>query len=229
MVKKVAVFWFRRDLRFNDNHGLYRALNSELPVLPVFIFDTSILNKLDAKDDARVSFIYSEIQKLKTAFEAKGSSLKIVQAKPLVAFEQLIKDFEVTAVYANKDYEPYAIQRDKEIRSFLVKKGIEFYTFKDQVIFEENEVVKNDGDPYTVFTPYQRNWKKALEKNDISAYPSEELTDNLFRITPLKMPDIKDLGFRKSEVNFPPAHISRDIISNYEEVRDLPAIRDVYE
>lgn len=225
MVKKIAVFWFRRDLRINDNHGFYQALNSEFPVLPVFVFDTVILDKLNAKDDARVSFIYREIQKLKLSFEKKGSSLKVFHGTPLDAFKQLIKEFKIAVVFTNRDYEPYANKRDKEIRSFLVKEGIEFHSFKDHVIFEENEVVKNNDKAYTIYTLYQRNWKKALEKMEILNYPSEEYLDGLFKVFPFNFPGLTELGFRKSEIDFPPKHVSRDIIRNYEEVRDLPAIR----
>ena len=225
MIQKVAVFWFRRDLRLNNNHGFYQALRSDLPVLPVFIFDTAILEKLNAKDDARVSFIYAEIQKLKVAFEEKGSSLLVFHGTPLEAFEQLVKDFEIGLVYANQDYEPYARRRDKEVAEFLDKRSIEFQTFKDQVIFEKKEVVKENGDPYTVYTPYNRTWKRKLEKTEMPYFESENLLDNLFKLSSISLPELNELGFKKSEMNFPPAHISRDVIQNYAEMRDLPAMR----
>ena len=225
MIKKIVVFWFRRDLRINDNHGLYRALSGELPVLSLFIFDTQILKKLSAKNDPRVTFIYTEIQKLKALFEERQSSLKIFYGKPVDAFEQLIKDFDVQEVYTNKDYEPYAVNRDKEVQTFLVKNGIELKSYKDQVIFEENEIVKKNGDSFTVFTPYSRNWKKALEKSEVPNFPSGKHLDNLLQVAPLNLPALKDMGFQKNEMDFPPRHISRDIIQNYAEVRDLPSIR----
>ncbi len=226
MIQKIAVFWYRRDLRRYDNHAFYQALNSGLPVLPVFIFDTEILKELSAKDDARLSFIYSEVQKLKADFEEKGSSLKIFHGKPLEAFSQLVKDFEVKKVFCNKDYEPYGIHRDNEIASFLDKNNIEFLQFKDHVIFEENDVIKEDGTPYTVFTPYSKTWKNELEKLEVPYYGSENFFEQLLPVSsPLKMPTLKELGFVKSEIDFPSRHISKDIIQNYAEVRDIPAIR----
>jgi len=226
MAQKIVVFWYRRDLRLFDNHGFYRALNSGLPVLPVFIFDTDILKDLIAKDDARLSFIHSEVQKLKTSLEEKGSTLTIFHGKPLEVFGQLIKDYEIEKVYCNKDYEPYGTQRDKDVSKFLAKNSIEFLSFKDQVIFEEDEVVKDDGSPYTVFTPFSKMWKKAYNKLEVPYYGSENHFDNLLPVSsPLNMPRLKELGFVKSELNFPAAHISKDIIQNYAEVRDLPAVR----
>lgn len=225
MIQKIAVFWFRRDLRINDNHGLYLALKSELPVLPVFIFDTNILKELEAKDDARVSFIYAEVQKLKAIFEEHGSSLNVFHCTPLDAFKQLVKDFEIEKVFLNKDYEPYGIERDKEVEKFLIDNEIGFHSYKDHVIFEEEEVLKNDGEPYTIYTPYSRSWKKLLEQYEIPEFDSENQLDNLFQLSPLGFPDMEELGFKKSETSFPSSHISRDIIQNYSEVRDIPSIR----
>ena len=152
MNKKINIFWFRRDLRLNDNHGLFRSLVSGFPVLPVFVFDTAILEKLNDKTDARVSFIYKQVQKIKNELEKNGSSLKIFHSTPEDAFRELTDTFEIHAVFTNNDYEPYAIRRDRNMAAFLQEKGIGFYAFKDHVIFEENEVVKDDGKPYTVFT-----------------------------------------------------------------------------
>lgn len=226
MLEKIAVFWYRRDLRLYDNHAFYQALTSGLQVLPVFIFDKDILKELGAKDDARLSFIRSEVQNLKTAFEEKGSSLITFHGKPKDAFEQLVKDFEVEKVFCNKDYEPYGSQRDKEVIRFLDKNEIEFLQFKDHVIFEEDEVVKEDGEPYTVYTPYSKTWKKAFEKLEVPYYDCENHFDKLLPVSsPLNMPKLKDLGFVKSELDFPSAHISKDIIQNYAELRDIPAVR----
>ncbi len=225
MIQKIVVFWFRRDLRVNDNHGFYQALTSGFPVLPVFIFDTEILNKVASKTDARVTFIYNEVQKLKAIFEKQESSFKVFYGKPLDAFEQLVKDFEIIKIYANKDYEPYGIQRDIKVRSFLNEHGIEFLLFKDHVIFEENEVVKDNAEPYSIFTPYSKTWKKLLKQNGIQFFPSDEYIGNLFKVLPLALPELKEMGFQKSEMNFPSSYISRDVIQNYAEVRDLPGIR----
>ena len=223
-MEKLVVFWFRRDLRLHDNHALYQALKSGRPVLPVFIFDSEILEKLNSKSDARVSFIYAEIQKIKTELEKTGSSLKIFHNTPLEAFEQLAGEFKIEAVFANKDYEPYALQRDREVEGFLDSKGIGFKVFKDQVIFEENEVLKDDGTPYTIFTPYSKKWKKILQKPDFAGFPSERLTENFLKIKPFPFPELVDLGFEKSSIEVPPPDISEQIIRNYAKTRDFPAI-----
>jgi deoxyribodipyrimidine photo-lyase len=224
MKQKIAVFWFRRDLRLNDNTGLFHALESGLPVLPVFIFDTVILEKLNSKSDARVSFIHAELSKINAETEKQGSSLKVLHDKPLDAFWKLINEFEIASVYTNNDYEPYAIQRDKEVEKVLKEKGIEFYSFKDHVVFEHNEVVKGDGTPYTVFTPYSKKWKQILGDNEISEFPSQKHLYNLFKTHPFHFPEINEIGFEKSQIQIPEMDISERHIREYAEKRDLPAL-----
>ena len=153
------IFWFRRDLRIHDNAGLYHALKAGLPVLPIFIFDRNILDKLDDKRDRRVEFIHLALTQIQQQIANYGSSLEVFYGLPGQIFEGLSKRFSIANVYTNSDYEPYAGERDAEIEALLLKKGIGFHSFKDQVIFEKNEVVKDDGRPYTVFTPYSRKWK----------------------------------------------------------------------
>ena len=160
MKQQVVIFWFRRELRLNDNHGLYKALISGFPVLPVFIFDTQILENLHSKEDARVSFIYTEIQKIKNNLEKKGNSILVFNTNPLDAFKNLVELYNVKVVFANKDYEPYGRQRDERVGEFLQKHGVGFQQYKDLVVFEQNEVVKNSGEPYTVFTSYSKKWKQ---------------------------------------------------------------------
>jgi deoxyribodipyrimidine photo-lyase len=226
MKQKINIFWFRRDLRLHDNTGLYHALNSNLPVLPVFIFDIEILEKLPI-NDARINFIYNNIQKLKTAVEKKGSSVKTFFCKPLEAFNRLCKEFTVEKVFTNKDYEPYATKRDSEIDGFLDSKGIQFLLFKDHVIFEENEVVKDDGNPYTVFTPYSKKWKSGIEKKMLAENPSDKdkYLKNLLKTNPFKFPELKELGFERSTRSFPESEIPETVISNYGETRNLPAVK----
>ncbi|HDR51803.1 MAG TPA: deoxyribodipyrimidine photo-lyase, partial [Mariniphaga anaerophila] len=224
-MEKINVFWFRRDLRLYDNHALFQALKSGYPVLPVFIFDKEILDKLNSKTDARVSFIYAEIQKMKTELERNGSSLKIFHTKPSDAFRELTEKYEIQAVFANKDYEPYARQRDGEVGELLKAKGIALNLYKDQVIFEEDEVLKDDGTPYTVFTPYSKKWKQVLNETEIQSFPSEKLTEKFLKTKPFSFPDLKDLGFDESSIEIPPLEISEEIIRNYAETRDLPAIK----
>ena len=169
----INIFWFRRDLRLDDNIGFYEALTSEHPVLPLFIFDTEILEDLH-EDDARVTFIFDALQNMRTILQKEhGSSLALYQGKPLAIYKQLVKDYDVAAVFTNHDYEPYAQERDAEIKEFFSKNNIAFHSFKDQVIFEKNEVVKKDGDPYVVYTPYMKIWKekfKTTKKPEISQH-----------------------------------------------------------
>lgn len=223
-MNKISIFWFRRDLRLNDNHGLFQALKSGLPVLPVFIFDTEILSKLGSKTDARVSFIYAEIEKLKEKLEKEGGSIRILHSNPLDAFEKLTREFEIDSVFVNHDYEPGAIDRDKAVENLLKEKGIGFYSFKDQVIFEKNEVVKDDGLPYTVFTPYNRKWKQRLLVSGIPGYPSENYLSHLLKTTPFVLPALGEIGFLKSKITVPDADISESLIRKYEAQRDFPAI-----
>jgi deoxyribodipyrimidine photo-lyase len=223
-MEKINIFWFRRDLRLHDNHALFRALKSDHPVLPVFIFDTEILGKLTDKKDARVSFIYAEIQKMKTELKKNGRSLKVFHTKPIDAFRELTHQYEIHAVFANKDYEPYAKERDNRVGEFLKIKGISFHLFKDHVIFEEKEVLKDDGSPYTIFTPYSKKWKQVLSDAEIPAFPSEKKTENFLKTKPFPFPVLRELGFEQSAVEVPLPVISEEIIRNYAKTRDLPAI-----
>ncbi|HKL32587.1 MAG TPA: deoxyribodipyrimidine photo-lyase [Tangfeifania sp.] len=223
MVNKIVVFWFRRDLRLNDNHGLQEALGAGLPVLPVFIFDTEILEKLSSKTDARVAFIHSEIKRLKKETEALESSVKIFHSTPFEAFEKLLNEFEVAAVYANKDYEPSAIERDKKIGEYLKENEVEYRLFKDHVIFEENEVLKDNDEPYTVFTPYSKKWKQSLDENPVPHYASEEKLEGLMKIKPFVLPPLKEIGFEESPLEIPSRGVSDEVIANYEKTRDFPA------
>lgn len=224
MTQKIAVFWFRRDLRLHDNTGLFHALNSGFPVLPVFIFDTEILEKLNSKSDARVTFIHSQTEKINDELRKNGSSLKVFHDKPLTAFHKLTNEFEIEAVFTNTDYEQYAIKRDKEVEQFLKEKGIELHSFKDQVIFEHNEVVKDDGTPYTVFTPYSRKWKQLFGSTETREFPSENLMHRFFKTKPFHYPELHEIGFSYSEIKIPEMNVSEQLIKNYAEKRDLPAL-----
>ena len=219
----VSVFWFRRDLRLNDNAGLYHALKSGKPVLPVFIFDKEILNKLEDKADARVTFIYNTIEDLDKELQKCGSSLLVFYDKPVHAWNKIIMEYEVAAVYTNHDYEPYAKERDTEVESFFKKHNITFSTYKDQVIFEKDEVVKDDGKPYTVYTPYQRKWYQALKPFHLKAYPNNKYLKNFLRAEAFPLPTLNQMGFEKSDRDFPVIHY-KELISDYAEKRNFPAI-----
>lgn len=223
MENTINIFWFRRDLRWEDNHGLYKALKSDNPVLPIFIFDPNILEKLP-EDDARVSFIYNTLQKLRKRIQEQfGSSLAIYHDEPLKVFKQLTKDYTVKNVFTNHDYEPYAKERDREVEDYLSKQDISFHTFKDQVIFEKDEVVKNDGDPYVVYTPYMKTWKEKFKKTKLTTYGSLELLDNLVEHSRLPNLDLSDIGFKTSSQEIEDYNVSSNLIQNYEATRNFPA------
>jgi deoxyribodipyrimidine photo-lyase len=219
----INVFWFRRDLRVEDNAGLYHALKSGNPVLPLFIFDKEILNKLEDDDDARVTFIYKATEEINKECQKYNSGLLVVYDKPKHAWENIIKEYNIAAVYTNHDYEPYAKLRDAEIKGLLAKHDIAFKTYKDQVIFEKEEVTKDDGKPYTVYTPYKNKWYQKLKPFYLKAYPSEKHLKNLLKFNAPKPPTLIDMGFVKSEVNYPEKEY-KEVIEDYAENRDFPAI-----
>jgi len=179
--KPIALFWFRRDLRLEDNAGLWHALKSGWPVLPVFILDTGILDNLEDRSDRRVTFIIGALNELGRKIAATGSALLVYHGTPEAVFRKILDVYRVKAVYANCDYEPYATGRDTRIASLLESRGVTFHAFKDQVIFEKSEVAKSDGRPYTVFTPYSRAWKRKLTLPDTESFPSEKLAGNFLK------------------------------------------------
>lgn len=221
---KISVFWFRRDLRLEDNAGLYHALKSGNPVLPIFIFDRNILDKLDEKRDRRVTFIHQTLQEINSELKKLNSGLKCFYTTPEDAFEQLLKEFEISAVYTNHDYERYAIDRDKSISKLLKKNNIEFHTFKDQVIFEKDEVLSGSGSPYTVFTPYSNRWKALVNDFYLKPYPTKRYFKNLYKWKGEPMPSLKSMGFQSLDDYLPGKKVSDDLIKHYDERRNFPAI-----
>jgi deoxyribodipyrimidine photo-lyase len=221
----IAVFWFRRDLRLEDNVGLAHALKSGLPVLPLFIFDESILSKLQDRDDARVEFIHRALEELHGELAAKGSSLLVEHGDPSKIWKEIIAKFQVKAVYTNHDYEPYAVERDTEVGKFLSKAGIEFRTFKDQVIFEKMEVEKGTGGPYTVFTPYSRKWKELLKDSHLKSSESEKHLGALLEFKGGGVPSLEKIGFSPSGKEFPPSRLDEKLVKLYAKNRNTPSIR----
>jgi deoxyribodipyrimidine photo-lyase len=218
----VSVFWFRRDLRLDDNAGLYHALKSGLPVVPLFIFDADILSKLSDKTDKRVLFIHGEIERLNEELARYGSSLSVKMGKPLDVWKKLLHEFSIESVFYNHDYEPNAISRDKAVEELLQGKGVKVHSYKDQVIFEKNEVVKDDGSPYTVFTPYSRKWKEKLSPFYYKSYPVQNYASQFFKRTGETVPLLETLGFIKTEFTFPERKVKGAIIKNYNATRDYP-------
>lgn len=223
--QSISIFWFRRDLRLNDNAGLYHALKSGLPVLPLFIFDTNILDKLENRSDARVTFIYDQLRELKKQLKEWGSDLVVKVGTPQQVWNELVKTYQVKEVYTNHDYEPYARKRDEDIRQILLNKQIRFHTFKDQCIFEYHEILKDDGKPYTVFTPYSRKWKAKLNTFYLKAYPVEKYISQFFKTqTTTPLLTLESLNFQRSGGSFPKNETTSGIIKNYHKTRDFPAL-----
>ena len=221
---KISIFWFRRDLRLKDNHGLYQALESEKKVLPIFIFDEDILDLLENKYDKRVDFIVQALQTLNSFLKSKNKGIKIFKGKPLEIYKKLTENYEIEAVYSNEDYEPYAIKRDQEIADFLASKNINFHQFKDQVIFHKDEIVKADKKPYTVYTPYSKLWLNEFQKIDLQGFPSEKKLDILLEI-PFEELKIEYIGFQKTDLTFEVPEADLHIIKTYEETRNFPAVK----
>ncbi len=209
----VNIFWFRRDLRLNDNAGLYNALKSENPVLPIFIFDKNILNKLEDRSDARVTFLHDTVSELKAELNKLGSDLFVFYDEPANVFKALTQQLSIKSVFANHDSEPYALTRDAAVQTVLTAQDVDFQTFKDHVVFEKNEVTKDDGLPYTVFTPYSKKWKAKLMSNMVmhkdasisyffKPYPTEDYFANFASQTQIEQ-RLSDTKRPKSDAEGP--------------------------
>ncbi len=236
---KINIFWFRRDLRLEDNAGLYHALKAGTPVLPLFIFDKNILDDLVDNTDARITFIHQEVTRLQQELNGFGSSILVKYGHPLAVWKEITEQYQIEKVFTNHDFEPYAIQRDKEVSHLLEQKGVQFRTFKDHVIFEKGEVVKDDGQPYTVFTPFSRKWLAKLdsrittwanEKGGVvkdsfylKSYPTLKYKTNFLKINPLQIPRLEDLGFKPAKFDFPTKQAEQGVIRHYDQTRDFPA------
>ena len=221
-MQKVNIFWFRRDLRLHDNAGLYYALKDDYPVVPLFIFDKIILDRLEEKKDKRVEFIRDALVEIREKLEKKGSSLLVCYGAPKEVFENVIKEYDVQTVFTNHDYETYAIERDGLIKNLLLKKNIRFKTYKDQVIFDKDEVLKDDGKPYTVYTPYSRKWKSKLTTFYLKSYPAERYFQNFLKHSPGNIPSLQSIGFKETEKKIPSKSPGEDIIKNYDKTRNFP-------
>lgn len=223
--KKISVFWFRRDLRLDDNVGLYHALKENASVLPIFIFDTYILNQLEDKADRRIDFIYQALGAMQSELEGLNSSLQVFYGKPIEAFKSISSLYAIENVYANHDYEPYAQKRDEEIRNILSTINCNFKTYKDQCIFEKNEITKSDGKPYTIFTPYSKTWKNKLTSKHYQSLDTQSYYKKFLKLQPQTIPTLESMGFMKTDCVFKkPQSISKSLLVNYKLHRDFPAI-----
>ncbi len=230
----INIFWFRRDLRLEDNAGLYHALKSGQPVLPLFIFDENILEDLQDRTDARVSFIHQTISELHQQLEKLGSSIIVKYGKPEEVWKDLIQEYNIEKVFTNRDYEPYGKERDTEIKSFLATNKIEFHGFKDQIVFEASEVLKKDGTPYMVFSPYARKWRARLETKMVTdengqtysyyfqSYPNEKYSENYYKTAPLPLIELSAMNFEPSSIPIPSKVVAQGIIRKYDETRNFP-------
>ncbi len=223
MAQKVNIFWFRRDLRLEDNVGFSKALQGKFPVLPLFIFDSEILDELP-KDDARLTFIFDTLQEMRNTLQEHKSSLAMYHGTPSVVFKKICTDFEVQNVITNRDYEPYAKERDAQIEKQLEADNIDFYNYKDQVIFEKSEVVKGDGDPYVVYTPYMKTWKSTFNaKKHLQDHATQKYYNNLIEHSRLANLTLSDMGFERSKIEVPEFDIRPKTIQKYENTRNFPS------
>lgn len=223
MNKTYTLFWFRRDLRLFDNAGLFNALKHETNVLPLFIFDEDILKHLP-ENDLRVQFIHETIAKLKKDLQSQKSDLVVKHGKPLEVFKKMFETSQVKAIYTNHDYEPSARVRDEAIEKLCKSQKIEFKTFKDQVIFEKSEVVTDQGNPYTVYTPYKKKWLNSASSFYLQSYPVEQFAANFAKVNPTPLLSLKEIGFTEQKFIFPGTKVTSAILENYAKTRDFPAL-----
>ena len=222
-MEEINIFWFRRDLRLYDNSGLSAATSDKLKVLPIFIFDTSITNKLP-ENDRRINFIYDNLVEMDSELKKKyNSSLNIFKGKPIEIFKELIGYYKINSVYTNNDYEPYAFSRDSSIKKLLESKKIQFKSYKDHVVFEKNEVVKDDGNPYVVFTPYMRKWKTNLNE-DLTNLEEKKVLNNFYTKTISGLLDLKNYGFIENDKKIESFKLNSEIVTKYAETRNFPSI-----
>ncbi len=221
----LTIFWFRRDLRLNDNRGLYFALQSPYPVQPLFIFDQNILSNLSDPADKRVNFIYEYLQKLKQDLNKIGSDIWIEYGKPNDVWKKLVNLYNIREVHANTDYEPYASERDQMVSEILGSKGISFHLWKDQVIFEKEEILGRNGKPYTIYTPYSRAWMEKFKEVNFQPLQVEKFLHRLRKTSPKPMPELEHFGFKKINFEFPPPAVADEVIINYGRTRDFPFLQ----
>lgn len=223
-MQKINVFWFRRDLRLEDNSALYYSLTDGLPVLPIFIFDKNILDNLEDTQDARITFIHNQLTHLNDKLHGLGGGIYSFFDQPINVFKKLTEQFQINSVFTNRDYEPYALERDNAVESLLKDLNIGFYSFKDHVIFEKSEILNDQQAPYKVFTPYKRRWLEKLKLNKLQNFPSENHLDKIYKTNYPEILSLDFIGFKRTSIPLPEASFDKKIITNYNQDRDFPAI-----
>lgn len=222
---KYSLFWFRRDLRLEDNRGLYEALSGSEPVIPIFIFDKLILDKISSQQDLRVQFIHQEITHLKMELQKIGSDLLVFYGEPLQILKSLHTQFSYSKIFTNHDYEPYPRRRDRQVLDWANLEGVDFFTFKDQVIFEKSDIMTDQGKPYTVYTPYKKKWLSRLQETHLQTHPSEKLLENFWKSSQSqKLVSLKDLNFETRDFVYPEKRVKAGILKTYAETRDTPSL-----
>ena len=224
MKPRVAIHWFRRDLRLEDNHGLFRALTEHTDVLPLFIFDTEILNRLEDKQDRRVDFIHQTLVDIHQQLKRLGAGVLVEHGRPVEIWRALLDRFDISVVTVNHDHEPYGLSRDNQVEELLAEQGIQLRPFKDISIFERNDVLKSDGLPYTVYTPYMRKWHERFTADMANAFPSEQHLSAIWKWQAPALPGLAELGFEQSDLEIPAGDVSEHLLRNYAETRDLPSV-----
>ena len=218
----MVIFWFRRDLRLDDNHALFKALKSGYDVLPIFIFDSNITIKLN-QNDHRLNYINNVLDGLNKRLSENKKKIYTYKGDPIEIISKLIIKLKIKEIYLNKDYEPYAIDRDDKIEKLCVANNVSYNSFKDHVIFEEDQIVKKDGTPYVVYTPYSRKWIEKFQSNQLDSYPSELNLGGF--VDSDKIREVNYLmDFEKNIISPKTYNLNKDLIDKYEETRNFPAL-----
>ena len=221
--KVVNIFWMHRDLRLDDNTALFHALKTRENVLPLYIFNTDIIERLEFRPETRINFIYESLQEIKTTLEKLGSGICVMYGKPLDVFKKLLSEYHICSVYTNRDYDPYSTYMELYVERFLKINKIEYLSYKDHVIFEKDELIKADGKPYTVFTAYKNKFIEKFNNEMVRPLKTTPYFHNFIRTKPIPMPSYDELGFKKLDIKFPSKAISQRLLESYSENRDFPA------
>ncbi|WP_421919390.1 cryptochrome/photolyase family protein [Marinifilum sp.] len=225
MEKNCILIWLRRDLRLQDNAAINQALQTNMKLLFYFNFDTEILDQLEDRKDARINYIHSKLQKINLELSKIGSRLLVKYGSALHCISEVLKEYPIANIYANEDYEPFAIARDQACKDLCESQQVGFQLYKDQVIFKKKEILKKDGTPYTVYTPYMKKWRSVFNPKEHLPYSYELDASNTVQMKFNKIPSLADIGFSASYIDIPAINLSMDMLSNYDDRRNFPALK----